>query len=116
MLARPYVARVLDLYRLTPGTFGRVRPADRKLALSLYERQIPLHLVGSALLLATGRRACRPDDAAHLPRIASLHYFVPILDELIATQTASSYFRYLLYRFAPLAPQLVAAIEQPLPE
>ena len=27
-----YVQRVLDLYRATPGTSGRVRTADRRLA------------------------------------------------------------------------------------
>ena len=108
--ARHYVTQVLAWYRLTPNTLGHLRPADRRLALSLYDRQVPLEIVAAALLAATGRRALRSVDDPPLARIASLHYFVPIVDELIEANLPS-YLHYLLYRVAPFAPQLAADIK-----
>jgi len=108
--ARHYVTQVLAWYRLTPNTLGHLRPADRRLALSLYDRQVPLEIVAAALLAATGRRAGRSVDDPPLARIASLHYFVPIVDELIDANSPS-YLDHLLRRVAPFAPQLAADIK-----
>ena len=40
-----YVRRVLEAYRLTPGTAGVVRRADRLFAAQLYDRGVPLPTV-----------------------------------------------------------------------
>lgn len=111
--AHRYSQTVLAWYRLTPNTLGHLRPADRQLALRLFDRQVPLEIVAQALLAATGRRAGRPQDAPPLATIASLHYFVPIIDELIEANSPS-YLDHLLRRGAPFAPQLAAAIKQHL--
>lgn len=93
-----YVHQLLDLYRHTPGTTGHVRPADRELAASLWTRGMALELVETALLLATARRANRSESAPPLPPIRSLHYFEPIIDELVAEPPPKGYREYLLRR------------------
>ena len=103
-----YAHRVLDLYRATPGTAGIARRTDRCLAATLYDRSIPLETVHAALLLAAGRRARRPCDAPPLAPIATLHYFLPVLDELIATPMDDGYLVYLRHYMAALAPTLAA--------
>ena len=74
-----YVRRVLDAYRLTPGTAGVVRRADRLFAAQLYDRGVPLNKVENALILAAARRSARPADAAPLGTIRSLAYFAPVM-------------------------------------
>jgi len=90
-----YVDRVLSLYRATPGTTGRARPADRRLAADLQARRVPLSLVEHALLLAVARRSVRPPDAAPLPPARSLHYFLPVIEELLARPLDPAFVTYL---------------------
>ena len=61
---REYVRRVVDAYRVTPGTCGVVRRPDRLLAAQLHERRVPLTIIENALALAALRRLVRPDGAA----------------------------------------------------
>ena len=70
MQQREYVRRLLEAYRLTPGTCGAVRRPDRLLATQLHERGVPLEAVENALVLAAARRLMRPIDAA--PRCTRL--------------------------------------------
>jgi hypothetical protein len=74
-----YVDELLRLYRSLPGTTHRVRSADRTLALDLDRRQVPFQQLRAALLLGCARRLV---SSSPLPPIRSLHYFLPILDEL----------------------------------
>jgi len=109
MNRRHYVEKVLDLYRATPGTSGVARPADRKLAEGLFERQIPIITVYAALILAWIRRSNRPpDEPGHRP-IATLHYFLPIIDELIAQPLDPDYLAYLRQAHVTAAPSLLGA-------
>jgi len=97
----PYVERVLKLYRALPQTRPRTGPADRRLAEDLERRGIPLTLVEAALGLAALRRLRRPQQAHPLPPIRSLHYLLPILDELNDSKPDEGYLLYLhqqLYR------------------
>jgi hypothetical protein len=110
-----YAQRVLELYRWTPGTARVARRADRHLAATLYDRGVPLQTVHIALLLGAGRRACRPSDALPLAPIATLHYFLPVIDELIATPLEQGYLQYLRHNLATLAPALVAAFDHQIP-
>ena len=75
-----YIQAVLRAYLQSPETTLRPRPADRKLAASLYHRRVPLQDVLGAILLATARRLFRPPPP--LPPIRSLHYFLPVIDEI----------------------------------
>ncbi len=90
-----YVKAVLDHYRRTPGTLGHVRPEDRRLAGILYDCGVSLEHVDAALLLATVRRTFRPRDAAPLNPVRSLHYILPLLDEVRLNPPDSGYLRYL---------------------
>lgn len=112
---RCYVDHILDLYRRTPGTSGVVRRADRRLALSLHHRQVPAHLVAAALLVTTARRNLRPADAPILNPIATLHYFLPVINELIADPPEPGYLAFVRSRVADFAPSFVAAMDHQLP-
>ena len=114
-LQRRYVDQLLDLYRRTPGTTGHVRSADRRLAVCLASRGIALQTVRNALLLAVARRTSRPDHAPPLPPIRSLHYILPILDELLADPPHPDYFRYLQRRLAAVAPALISPLDHQFP-
>ena len=96
-----YVHRVLETYQRTPGTSGQVRPPDRQLALELQQRGIPLRTVENALVLAAARRIFRPADAPPLTTVRSLAYFVPVIEELLATPTGEAYFEYLRRKLEP---------------
>ncbi len=88
---RCYVQRVVELYAATPTTLGHVRTADRRFADRLYDRGIPLELVRSALIFAAVRRLFRPYDVPKLPLVRSLHYFLPVIEELLADPLPAGY-------------------------
>ena len=79
---RQYVQRVLDGYLRTPTCGGKVRREDRRLAHRLFDQRVPLRLVQAAFYLAAMRRLYRPFEAEPLVPIRSLHYFLPVLDEI----------------------------------
>jgi hypothetical protein len=89
-----YVRQVLEAYRQTPGTTGRVHPPDRRLAAQLHERSVPLETVHNALILAAARRLFRPADATPLPTVRSLAYFLPVIEEVLELKISPDYFRY----------------------
>jgi hypothetical protein len=90
-----FVKTVLDHYRRTPGILGHARPEDRRLAGILYDRGVSLEQVDTALLLAVVRRSFRPKDAAPLNPVRSLHYILPLLDEIRLNPPDPGYLRYL---------------------
>jgi hypothetical protein len=106
-----YVNRVLHLYRCTPGASGFARRADRCFAAALYDRQVSLEILQAALLLAAARRSRRPNDAPPLAPIASLHYFRPVIEELMAVRPDPAYLRYLRQSLVHLAPLLASALD-----
>ena len=89
-----YVRHVLDCYRRSPETTGQVRPADRQLAARLYQRQVPVSVVEAAILLATARRLFRSSDSPPLAKVRSLHYFAPVVEELLQQPLDSDYVGY----------------------
>ncbi len=95
-----YVAELLALYRSAPQGSLRVRPADRDLARSLFRRNVPLDIVGAALLLATARRIHRPPTAPPLQPVRSLHYYLPVIEELLAAPPPPGYVTYLRSKVA----------------
>ncbi len=93
-----YAQQLLDAYRQTPTTAGRVRPADRRLAIQLFDRDIPLSMVQAAFSLAAFRRISRDPGDAPLHPIRSLHYFLPILDEIRCEPIGPDYIRYIEWK------------------
>lgn len=93
-----YTDQLLDLYRHTPGTLGRVRREDRNLARELHDRGVSPKMVQEAFLLATARRCLRAPDAAPLAPVRSLHYFVPVMEEVMATPLPDGYAEYLKWK------------------
>ena len=90
-----YVQAVLRIYRQLPDTPERPRLADRKLAHELYRRGVALEIIEIALRLAIARRRARPNDAIPLTPIRSLHYFLPVIDELPNGEPPDGYLEHL---------------------
>jgi len=97
-----YVSSVLMLYVDLPDTPLRASNPDYRLARAWFERRVPVSLVESALLLASLRRLTRPRDLLPLPRIRSLAYFQPVVDELLETPLPAGYLEYLRVKFRGL--------------
>ncbi len=92
---RDYLRAVLAAYVELRDTPDRPRPPDRTLAAQLYAREIPLKVVRDALILAYARRTLRPPDAVPLPRVRSLYYFLPVIEELLKKPLPHMYIDYL---------------------
>lgn len=93
-----YVQAVLNLYRGLPDTPARSRRADRQLANELYCRGVDLEIVEVAMRLATARRQARPADAEPLSPVRSLHYFLPLINEMPEGSPPEGYLDYLRQR------------------
>ena len=96
-----YIEKLLDLYLGLPQTPSRASRYDRRLAQQLCQRKTPLETVESAFLLATARRASRDPALPPLQPIRSLHYFLPVIEELLASGVSSDYVQYLRRKLAP---------------
>lgn len=100
--ARAYVNAVIGRYVDLPGTPHRASRQDRRLAGELYRRSVCLAAVEAALLLGAARRALRSKDAPPLAPIRTLHYFLPVLDEVLNLPPDPTYLGYLENRLRPL--------------
>lgn len=97
-----YVRKVLDAYRQTPGTTGKIRRQDRLLAAQLHDLAIPLKTVENALVLAAARRLLRPADAPPLAIVRSLAYFQSVIEEVRELKVSDDYFQHLRHRLQHL--------------
>lgn len=97
-----YVQAVLRAYLRSPETSQPPRTADRNLAAQLYQQRIPLRNVTAAVLLATARRIFRPPPP--LPPIRSLHYFLPVIDEIRNHDIDPAYLEYIQYKLRHRCP------------
>ena len=98
MTHHAYVRAVRDLYIQLPHTSKRFSRSDRQLACDLFHRQVPFDAVRSAFLLAIANRLYR--EGPPLPTIRSLHYFVPVIDEVLLKPLPRGYVQYLEYKIA----------------
>ena len=92
-----YATRLLDHYRKLPGTLRRTLRQDRNLALRLYDRGVPLQKIEDAFVLALARRTFRSSSEPIEP-IRSLHYFLPLIQELEVQPPLPEYLVYLKNR------------------
>jgi hypothetical protein len=90
-----YVAAVLTLYADLPDTPLRASIPDQRQARIWFDRGVALEVAETALLLACLRRTVRPADVPPLPRIRSLAYFQPVIEELLEHPAPSGYLQYL---------------------
>lgn len=90
-----YANRVLALYLGLAQTPARASRIDRRLAEELFDKQIPIEQIEAAMYLAVGRRLLRDQDAPALGPIRSLHYFLPVLEEINRTPLSPDYRNYL---------------------
>lgn len=101
-----YLATLFKLYVDLPDTPRRLSRYDQTVARSLWERGVPLDVVEAAMLLGSLRRL-RPQGALPLPRIRSLAYFCPLIDELQQLPMPEAYLAYLRHKgrcaFSPTA-------------
>ena len=95
MKTRDYVQAVMDLYLKMPQTPDRARRSDRDLATQFHAQNISLPVIRAALLLATARRLAR---STPLPPIRSLHYFLPVIEEVRSQMPPPSYIDYLDFK------------------
>jgi len=91
-----YVRAVRDLYVRLPQTSGRFSPSDRQLATDLFRRTVPFDIVRSAMLLAIVNRLYR--QGPPLSTIRSLHYFRPVIDQILKQPLPNGYLQYLQYK------------------
>jgi hypothetical protein len=105
---RVYVEAVLSTYGSLPGTPARPSRQDRRLARDLCRRAVPLRSVRAALLLATARRTLR--SGPPLPPVRTLHYFLPVIDEVLGEPPDPAYVEYLASKLKPFASQKTALL------
>jgi hypothetical protein len=92
---KDYIKQAIDLYCSTPGTLGRARPEDRRFAAKIYGHGIPLYILDHAFTLTAVRRCFRAPDAPPLAPIRSMHYFLPVIEEVLNRPLDPAYVDYL---------------------
>jgi hypothetical protein len=104
MSLQAFCSAILEGYLALPDTPNRSSRYDRSLAEAWFHRQIPLPNIQAAFALALLRRHWRANTTPPLQPIRSLHYFVPILDEV--SQQDSRYVDYCRFRAQRLFPNI----------
>jgi hypothetical protein len=102
MSLQDFCSAVLKAYQALPDTPNRCSRSDRSLAETWFHRQIPLSQIQAAFALAILRRHLRTSTIPPLQPIRSLHYFVPVLEEIL--QQDSRFVEYCRFRARRLFP------------
>lgn len=98
-----FAAAVLAAYAKLPETPLRPTPNDQMVARKLFLDSVPLSLIESALLLGSLRRLYRPKDLPPLPKIRSLAYFLPVIQELQLQPPPNGYLEQLRLKLNSLS-------------
>lgn len=96
-----YVRAALDYYLWLPGTAAVTSRHDRACARGLFRRGVSLDVVKDAMVVAVARRTFR--SGGPLARVRALHFFLPVIDELLEIPCEPGYVRYLEQKLRPLA-------------
>jgi hypothetical protein len=102
--ATGYVAAVRLALRNLPEPRPGFRPTDRRLALDLHRKGVPIPILRAAIRLATLRRLTRDSGSPPLAPVRSLYYFLPVLDELLRTPPDPTWLSYIDASLARLDP------------
>jgi hypothetical protein len=105
-----YVTAVVRNYVRLPGTPLLASRRDRQIAGLLHDRGLPLRFVWAAFVLAAARWAFRRSQPPKLPRIRTLSYFLPAIDEVLDTPPDPGYIAYLAIKLRPLVQQKEAEL------
>jgi hypothetical protein len=70
-----------------------------------------LEVVKGAMAVAVARRTFRQGNT--LPRVRALHFFLPVIDELLEVPCEPGYVRYLEHKLRPLAVAKIAEGKAP---
>lgn len=89
------VKRSFLAHPIVRSSFGA---ADRRLARDLYDQGTPFQQVERALLLGLARKYTSWLNLKRGLAITSLHYFLPVLEEVQHTQVSDGYWTYLKLR------------------
>jgi hypothetical protein len=93
-----YINSVLMLYVDLPDTPLRTNTQDQWQARSWFDHCVPLVVVETALLPACLRHNTRPAEVPPMPRIRSLAYFQPVIEELLENPVPEGYLQYLRFK------------------
>ncbi len=110
---RSYVTAIRATLEDLPEPHGSFRPDDRRLALELHRSRVPIETFRAAIRLATLRRLLRDPALPPLAPVRSLHYYLPVLDELLRTPPDPAWLHYLAARIASLGPRLRENLDPP---
>jgi hypothetical protein len=108
-----YVDNVVRNYLRLPGTPRRASRRDRRLAASLHDRGIPLRVVWAALVIAAVRWAIRSPQQRKLDTIRTLYYYLPVIDEILASPPEPDYIEYLAAKLRPFVRDKEAQLSSP---
>lgn len=89
-----YVERIRGLFLEHPIVRSSFGEADRRLAGALYRRGVPCQQVERALVLGLARKYVTCLNNRKAPPITSLHYFLPLLQEVQQTRVSEDYWTY----------------------
>ena len=99
---RAYVTAIRAALEDLPEPHGGFRPDDRRFAIELHRRGVPIEIFRAAIRLATLRRLLRDPALPRLAPVRSLRYYLPVLDELLRTPPDPAWLDYLAARVARL--------------
>ncbi|MGH7780210.1 MAG: hypothetical protein ACREQR_10330, partial [Candidatus Binataceae bacterium] len=71
----------------------------------LFQQNIPASTVEAAFRLASARRLCRPNNAPPLGPIRSLHYFLPVIEEITHNPLPPGYLDYVRHKLISFRPK-----------
>jgi hypothetical protein len=97
-----YVNAVAANYVRLPGTPLHASRRDRRLAAALYDRGVPLRVVWAAFVMAGARWALRGPMQRKLEPIRTLYYFLPAIEDVLASTPEPDYVQYLASKLKPL--------------
>lgn len=103
---RAYVTAIRAALDDLPEPHGGLRPDDRRLAIELHRRGVPIEIFRAAIRLATLRRLLRDPALPRLAPVRSLRYYLPVLAELLRTPPDPTWLDYIAARVARLGPRL----------
>lgn len=107
-----YINAVASNYVRLPGTPLRASRRDRQLAAALHERGVPLRVVWAAFVMAAARWAIRGPSQRTLEPIRTLYYFLPVIDEVLATAPEADYVHYLAAKLRTLVREKEALLAE----